>query len=126
MQLFQMTDRAQVQLIPMAYVNYRIGHYRSSHYGKGKEDELVWTTHLSAGFGVNPNTGTNQPEFFLGFAIGLNHFMFHPGVHFGRTESLGGGYSLNTAVPAGVTTAPISWNYHPAFSIGFSVRVAPY
>jgi hypothetical protein len=126
MQVFQVTDRAQFQLIPMAYVNYRIVPYKSSHYGKGKEDELVWTTHLSAGFGINPNTGTNQPEFFLGLAVGMNHFMFHPGIHIGRTESLGGGYSLNTPVPAGVTTAPIIWSYHLAFSIGFSVRVAPY
>jgi len=126
MQVFAVTDRARVQLIPMAYVNYRIAPYLSSHYGKGKEDELVWTAHLSGGFGVNPNTGTNQPEFFLGFALGLNRFMLHPGVHFGRTQSLGGGYSLNEPVPTGVTTAPISWSYHPAFSIGFSVRLAPY
>jgi hypothetical protein len=125
-QFFRVTDRAQVQFIPMAFVNYRLGHYHSSHYGKNKEDELVWTGHLSGGFGVNPNTGTNQPEFFAGFATGLNRFMFHSGVHIGRTESLGGGYVLNTSVPAGLTSAPISWSYHPAFSIGFSVRLAPY
>jgi hypothetical protein len=125
-QVFAVTDRARVQLIPMAYVNYRIAPYKSTHYGKGKEDELVWTTNLSTGFGVNPNTGTNQPEFFLGFAFGLNRFMLHPGVHFGRTESLGGGYSLGQQVPPGLTTAPLSWSYHPAFSIGFSVRLAPY
>lgn len=125
-QVFAVTDRAQVQLIPMAFVNYRIAPYKSTQYGKGKEDELVWTTHLSGGFGVNPNTGTNQPEFFLGFAFGLNRFILHPGVHFGRTESLGGGYSLGAQVPPGLTSAPISWSYHPAFSIGFSVRLAPY
>jgi len=126
MQFFKITDRAQVQLIPMAYVNYRIAPYASSHFGRNKEDELVWTTHLTGGFGINPNTGTNQPEFFFGLAVGFNRFMLHPGVHFGRTESLGGGYVLNTIVPTGVTTPPISWSYHPAFSIGFSVRIAPY
>jgi hypothetical protein len=84
------TDRGQVQLVPMAFVNYRIFPYASSHYGKGKESELVWTTHLSAGVGVNPNTGTNQPEFFFGMGIGLNRFMLHPGIHVGRTENLGG------------------------------------
>jgi hypothetical protein len=124
--LFQVTDSARVQLVPMAYVNYRPFHYWTSRYGKGKEDELVWTLHLSGGFGVNPNTGTNQPEFFAGLALGLNRFMLHPGVHFGRTESLGGGFTLNGTVPTGVTAAPISWSYHPAFSIGFSVRLAPY
>jgi hypothetical protein len=125
MQVFGVTDQARVQVIPMAYANYRIG-YHLSHYGKGKEDEGIWTTHLSGGLGVNPNSGTNQPEFFTGFAIGFNHFMVHPGVHWGRTESLGGGYTLGTMVPATLMTAPLSWSYHPAFSIGFSVRVAPY
>lgn len=124
--MFRVTDQARIQLIPMAFVNYRLGGYRTSQYGKNKEDELVWTFHVSGGFGVNPNTGTNQPEFFGGFAGGLNHFMFHLGVHAGRTESLGGGYVLNTQVPSGVMTAPISWGYHPAVAIGFSVRLAPY
>jgi hypothetical protein len=123
---FQVTDRARAQLVPMAYVNYRLPFYKSQFIGTGKEDELIWTGHLSAGFGVNSNSGTNQPEFFLGFAIGLNRFMIHPGVHFGRTQSLGGGYNLNTQAPSSVTTAPIIWSYHPAFSIGFSVRLAPY
>jgi hypothetical protein len=125
-QVFQTTDRAPVQVLPMVYVNYRFLRYASTHYGKGKEDELIWTAHVSGGFGVNPNTGTNQPEAFLGLALGLNRFLIHPGVHFGRTESLGGGFALNSTVPSGITKAPITFSYHPAFSVGFSVRVAPY
>lgn len=124
--VFQVTDTAKAQFIPMAFVNYRLPWMAITQYGKGKEDELVWTTHLSAGFGINPNTGTNQPEGFLGFAIGLNRLLFHPGVHFGRTEGLGGGFALNSTVPPNVSKAPIVFNYHPAFSIGFSVRLAPY
>lgn len=125
-QFFRITDRARVQVIPMAFVNYRLGGYGTTHYGSTKEDELIWTAHLSGGFGINPNSGTNQPEFFGGLALGLNRFMFHAGMHIGRTESLGGGYSLNTAVPSGVSAAPIAWGYHPAFTLGFSVRVAPF
>ncbi len=125
-QTFGVTDQARVQLIPMAYLNYRIGNYLERHYGRGKEDEYDWTAHLSGGFGVNPNSGTNQPEFFTGFAVGCNHFMIHPGIHWGRRESLGGGYTLGSAVPAGLTSVPLEWSYHPAFSIGFSVRIAPY
>jgi hypothetical protein len=125
-QFFRVTDQARFQFIPMAFVNRRIGGYKITHYGKNKEDDLIWTAHLSGGFGVNPNTGTNQPEFFGGFALGLNRLMLHSGVHVGRTESLGGGYVLNTMVPAGLSTTPISWSYHPAFTIGFSVRLAPY
>ena len=126
MQVFGITDRAQAQLIPMAFVNYRIAPYKSTWYGKTKEDELVWTTNVSAGFGINPNTGTNQPEFFFGIAEGMNHFMFHAGVHFGRVQNLTGGYNLNDPVPSGLTTAPISWSYQEGFSLGFSVRLAPY
>ena len=137
-QSFQVTDRARAQVVPMAFINYRLGHHQSTFYGKGKENELVWTEGVSAGIGINPNTGTNQPEFFLGLALGMNRLIIHPGIHFGRTESLGGGYSLNvpfvsttsatgTVVPPTVpSTVPLSWSYHVAFSIGFSVRVAPY
>ena len=69
MQFFRVTDKARVQFIPMAFVNYRIGGYGTTHYGSTKEDELIWTAHLSGGFGVNPNSGTNQPEFFRGLAL---------------------------------------------------------
>jgi hypothetical protein len=55
--------------------------------------------------------------------------MVHAGMHYGRTESLGGGYTVNTKVPTGFTSStpvPIDWSYHPYFAIGFSVRVAPW
>ncbi len=124
--IFAVTDSAQAQIFPMAYVNYRVLPYCSTHWKKNSEDELIITTSLSAGFGINPNSGTNQPEFFAGAAFGFNRLMIHPGVHFGRTQNLGGGFTLNNTVPTGFTgNAPITWSYHPAFSIGFSVRVAP-
>jgi hypothetical protein len=128
MSIFGVTDHARVQLIPMVFANWGLP-FHISQYGKDKESEGVWTAHLSGGFGINPNTGTNQPEFFTGFAVGFNHFLFHSGVHWGRTEHLGGGYTLGSQVPTNstlLTTAPLSWGYHPAFTIGFSVRVAPY
>jgi hypothetical protein len=125
--IFAVTDSAQAQVFPMAYVNYRVLPYRSTHWKKNSEDELIITTSLSAGFGINPNSGTNQPEFFAGAAFGFNRLMIHPGVHFGRSQNLGGGFTLNNTVPTGFTgNAPITWSYHPAFSIGFSVRVAPF
>ena len=128
---FAITDSARAQVIPMAFVNYRFTPYSFKydnhmvHYGKNKEDTLAIAAHLTAGIGVNSNNGANQPEFFAGVAIGLNRFLIHPGVHIGRVPSLGGGYSLNTPAPPGVTV-PINWNYHATFSIAFSVRVAPY
>ncbi len=123
---FTVTDRSQAQVLPMVYANYRVLGYNSKHWPK-REDELVLTASLSTGFGLNPNTGTAQPEFFTGLAFGFNRLMIHPGIHFGRTQSLGGGFVLNSTVPATFSgNAPTSWSYHPAFSIGFSVRVAPY
>jgi len=124
---FAVTSRPSAQVIPMAYLNYRFHiPYLIGHWGSTHENELITTFSPSFGFGVNPNTGTNQPEFFGGLAIGWNHFMLHPGVHIGHTESLGGGYTYGTAVPSGVTTPPLDWSYHFKFSVGFSVRVAPY
>jgi hypothetical protein len=123
---FAKTTQTPAQIFPMAYVNYRLGSYKSTLWGSTKENELVWTFNPSFGFGVNPNTGTNQPEFFGGFAIGWNRFMLHPGVHIGHTQTLGGGYGYGAQVPSGVTTPPLDWAYRFKFSIGFSVRVAPY
>lgn len=125
--IIAVTDSARAQVFPMAYFNVRMGGYLKTHWYRRPEDELDITSHLSAGFGVNPNTGTNQPEFLVGMAFGFNRLMIHPGVHFGRTQSLGGGFTLNGVVPTGYAgPVPINWSYHPAFSIGFSVRVAPW
>jgi hypothetical protein len=128
-QSFAVTDYSRAQVLPMIFANRRIGPYKETAYGKNKEDQLVWTFGLSAGFGLNPNTGTTQPKFFTGGFLGLNRLLIHPGVHFGRQESLAGGYVLNQPLPAGTTppsTVPLSWSYKPYGSIDFSVRVAPY
>src|SRR4029077_9622697 len=85
--IFAVTDSARAQVFPMAYFNVRLGGYLKTNWYRRPEDELDITSHLSAGIGVNPNTGTNQPEFFVGMAFGLNKLMIHPGVHFGRTQS---------------------------------------
>lgn len=125
--VFAITDRARAQVFPMAFVNYRLGHYGTRFWGRTKEDEYAISVSASLGFGINPNSGTNQPEFFAGTALAFNRLMFHPGVHFGRTQTIGGGFVLNTPVPATFTPpVPVTWGYHAAFSIGFSVRVAPY
>jgi hypothetical protein len=125
--LFAITDHAAAQVFPMAFVNYRLWPPVLKTWWGQPESELVITNSISGGIGINPNTGTNQPEFFLGDAIGFNRVLIHLGAHFGRTENLGGGFQLNTVVPTGFTgSPPINWSYHPAFSIGFSVRLAPF
>ena len=127
-QFFALTDSARASVFPMAYVNYRIGPPKITRYWKQPNNELVITHNASAGIGINSNTGTNQPEFFAGYAAGLSRLLIHGGLHYGRVESLGGGFSVGQPVPAswGNTATPINWNYKPYFGIGFSVRVAPW
>jgi hypothetical protein len=125
--IFAVTNYARAQVFPMAFFNYRFPRYTNTHWYKRPEDELNITYHLSGGIGVNPNTGSNETEFFVGMAFGFNKLMIHPGVHFGRAQSLGGNFVLTNPVPTGYTgPMPINWSYRPAFSIGFSVRVAPW
>ena len=124
---FAVTDSASAQVFPMAFVNLRVLSPVLKTWPGQRENELVITNGISGGIGINPNTGTNQPEFFVGDALGFSRVYVHFGAHFGRTESLGGGFQLNTVVPTGFSgSAPINWSYHPAFSIGLSVRIAPF
>jgi hypothetical protein len=114
----------------MAFLNFRIFPPILTTYPGQRESELVLGNSVSAGIGINPNTGTNQVEFFLGDTFSFNRVDLHIGAHFGRTESLGGGFQLNTAVPTMPSNytgqPPIDWAYHVAFSIGLSVRIAPF
>ena len=121
------TNSAPASVFPMAFVNVRTGGPALKTWWGEPHNELVIANSLSAGIGVNPNTGTNQVEFFTGDAVSFNRIFVHFGAHFGRTQTLDNGFSLGP-VPTGFsgTTAPVSWSYHPAFSIGLSVRVAPF
>jgi hypothetical protein len=125
--VFAVTDSARASVFPMAFVDYRTGKPALKTWWGEPNNELVIANNVGAGIGINPNTGTNQVEFFVGDAISFSRVFIHAGVHFGRTESLGGGFSLGP-VPSNFsgTTAPINWSYHPSFAIGLSVRVAPF
>jgi hypothetical protein len=124
---FVITDSARASVVPMAYINYRVAPPILKTWWGQPNSELVVSHNISAGIGINSNTGTNQPEFFAGYAIGFSRSLIHAGLDYGRQESLGGGF-LKGTVPTGFTgtTAPINWNYKPAFSIGLSVRIAPF
>jgi hypothetical protein len=124
--VFAVTDSARASVFPMAFVNYRIAPPILKTWWGQPNSELVITHNVSAGIGINSNTGTNQPEFFGGYAIGFSRVLIHAGLHYGRTESLGGGFSFGKVPPGFTGAAPIDWSYHPAFAIGFSVRIAPF
>jgi hypothetical protein len=127
-QYFEQTDYARASVLPMAFVNVRVAPAKLTRVPGRPNSELAITHNASAGIGINSNTGTNQPEFFGGYAIGFNRLLIHAGLHYGRVESLGGGFKQSQAVPAswGSTATPINWNYQPYVGFGFSVRVAPW
>jgi hypothetical protein len=124
---FAVTQSSPLQMVPMGFVNYRTWRPKLTTVWGEPETEMVIANSLSGGIGINANSGTNQPEFFIGDAVSFNRVYIHFGEDWGRTESLGGGFMLNTVVPTGFAgSAPIQWSYHPAFAFGFSVRVAPF
>jgi hypothetical protein len=125
--VFSITDSAPASVVPMAYINYRFAPPILKTWWGEPNNEMVISHNLSAGIGLNTNTGTTQPEFFAGYAIGFGRALIHAGLDYGRTESLGGGFALGV-VPMGFTgtTAPIDWAFHPGFAIGISVRIAPF
>jgi hypothetical protein len=124
--VFAVTDSARASVFPMAFVNYRVAPPILKTWWGQPNSELVISHNVSAGIGINSNTGTNQPEFFGGYAIGFSRVLIHAGLHYGRTESLGGGFSYGKVPPGFTGAAPIDWSYHPAFAFGFSVRIAPF
>jgi len=127
---FEQTQSSRASVFPMAFVNYRLGKPYLKSWWAEPNSELVITNNVSAGIGINPNTGTNQTEFFAGYAVGFSRAMVHFGEHWGRQESLGGGFTVDTPVPTGWSssnTVPNDWHYkHHFFAIGFSVRIAPF
>jgi hypothetical protein len=122
------TQRSRANFSATFHVDNGLVAPKLTRYWGQPNNELAITHNASAGIGINSNTGTNQPEFFAGYAAGFNRLLLHAGLHYGRVESLGGGFTAGQPVPASWanTATPINWNYKPFFGIGFSVRVAPW
>lgn len=111
----------------MAFFNFRLGGPRLTTWYREPNNELIITQNLSAGLGLNSNSGSNQAEFFGGYAVGFSRVLIHAGLDYGRSQALAPGFSTG-ALPTGFTgsAVPVTWSYHPGFTIGFSVRVAPF
>jgi hypothetical protein len=127
---FGVTASGRVQVFPMAFVNVRAGSYRWYHtidWGRTREERLIVSGAITGGIGVNSNSGTNQPEFFGGPTLMFNKVLISPGVHIGRVERLGNGFTIGETEPTGFSgNPPLNWEYRPAFSLGISFRVAPW
>jgi hypothetical protein len=122
-----LTSSMRAGVVPMAFFNFRIAPAKLTTWWHEPNNELVITHNLSAGLGINSNSGTNQAEFFGGYAIGFSRVLIHGGFDYGRSQGLAPGFSTGP-LPTGFTgtSVPVAWKYHPGISIGFSVRVAPF
>jgi hypothetical protein len=72
-----------------------------------------------------------QPNFACdaGASITVVAPAFPGPAHFGRVESLGGGFSVDTPVPASFTSSTlgrIDWHYQDVYRNRLSVRIAPW
>lgn len=108
---FAETDRADGQIIPFTFYNYRF-------WGDRK-----FSLNASAGVGVNPNNGSNQVEFFFGGSVGYKNVFFELGGHAGRWQELGGGFVIGDAVSTAPPSVPIERRYtvRPAFGVSYKI-----
>jgi hypothetical protein len=120
--VFGVVDHARVQIAPFSFLNYRLFYFgkRSNRLAKPK-----YSFNLSAGIGVNPNSGSNEVEYFFGPAIGIKNYMIQFGDHIGRFQNgLNGGFVLGDTVPANFpSTLPINKVYKHGFGIAISYRL---
>jgi predicted nucleic acid-binding Zn-ribbon protein len=114
--VFGETDRAGLQIIPFSFLNVRLWNWTWNH----RDIMLNW----SEGFGINPNNGGKDPEFFSGISFGIRDFYVQIGAHHGKWQELGGKFSFDDTVPE-TLTAPVLWRYTTHFGFGVSYRIPP-
>lgn len=119
---FGIVDRASFQVIPFVFINYRI-----KQFGRGSNPvkPAPFSFNLSAGVGVNPNSGSSEVEYFVGGGLGYKKYLIQFGDHVGRfQEGFTGGFNIGDTVPASFpSTLPIRKVYKHRFGIGFSYRI---
>lgn len=119
---FAVVDRASYQIIPFAFLNYRLKYLGNNSNPTKLSD---FSVNISGGIGVNPNSGTNEVEYFIGPSIGYKKFLFQFGDHVGRFQKgFTGGFNIGDTVPANFPAIlPIQKEYRHRFSIGVSYRL---
>lgn len=119
---FAVVDRASYQIIPFAFINYRLAYLGESRKLTNPPD---FSVNFSFGIGVNPNSGTNEVEYFIGPSLGYKRFFFQFGDHIGRFQrGFTGGFNIGDTVPASFPSVlPIDKEYRNRFGIAFSYRL---
>jgi hypothetical protein len=121
--VFAVVDHAPVQVIPFAFLNYRLLNLEKKNPDPTRLPK--YTLHASAGVGVNPNSGSNEVEFFFGLAFGIKKLLVQVGDHVGRfQEGFTGGFNIGDTVPANFpSTLPIHKVYRNGFGIALSYKL---
>jgi len=120
--LFAVVDHAPVQVVPFAFLNFRVANLeRNSNPAK----QPRYTLHVSTGVGVNPNSGSNEVEFFFGVGFGVKKLLVQVGDHVGRFQKgFTGGFNIGDTVPANFpSTLPIHKVYKNGFGIALSYKL---
>jgi hypothetical protein len=121
--VFAVVDHAPVQVIPFAFLNYRLFNLQ-----KKNSDPTVqprYTLHASTGVGVNPNSGSNEVEFFFGAGFGIKKLLVQVGDHVGRfQDGFNGGFNVGDIVPSNFpSTLPIHKVYRNGFGVALSYKL---
>jgi hypothetical protein len=117
---FAEIDRSSYQIAPFVFGNWEL----FSLDGKGKFQPSKYALNFSAGIGVNPNSGSNEVEYFIGPSFTLDRFIVHVGDHYGRFQKgFSGGFAVGDTVPANFGVAPIEREYRHGFGIAITYRL---
>lgn len=119
---FAVVDKAKRQVVPFIFVNYRL--WQFGNHGDLSE-QPKYSVHFSIGFGANPNSGTVEPEFFIGSSFGYKNLIFSVGDHFGRFQKgFTGGFNIGDVVPASFPSAlPFKKVYRQGLGVGISYKL---
>jgi hypothetical protein len=115
-------DSAPVQIVPLAFLNYRI---TTLYRPPNPLNRKSVTLHASLGVGVNPNSGSNEVEFFVGPAVAYKNYLFQFGDHIGRyQDGFTGGFQIGDTVPSNFPSSlPIHRVYRHGFGLALSYRL---
>ena len=122
--VFAAVDHAPVQVVPFAFLNYRLANLeKKTNANPAKQPR--YTLHASTGVGVNPNSGSNEVEFFFGIGFGIKKLIVHVGDHVGRFQNgFTGGFNIGDNVPANFpSTLPIHKTYRNGFGIALAYKL---
>jgi hypothetical protein len=82
----------------------------------------TFTSDLSPGVGLNPDSPGPRAEFALGESLSVGNVYFTGGVHFGNVTSLSNGYKVGETVSQGFSV-PTSQGWAAGLMFGISYRI---